>query len=218
MEIDLQFYEIDHMKNHISSVILKLPLQWTTFFRRKSVVLKFKKVLKEHEGRIHYQIHRLGIPSDLYDDFYAEGLITLWKAYKNYDPEEGDLGTYLNYRIRFRLIDLLRKKVRQREADEEVLERGQVELHDGNRHRTSSMPLVNPEGISLEKTDFWQEVRKPLTERQWKWVKYFIIQELSIKEIQELEGVSEAAVKSWGREVRRKLGDEKMRQKLIKLL
>lgn len=206
------------MKSHYSSAILKLPLQWTTFLGGKSLIQSFERVLKENEGRIHYQIQRLGITGDQYDDFYAEGLITLWKAYKNFDEKEGNLGTYLNYRIRFRLIDLLRKKLRDDERKEEIIERGKVELHDGNRHRTSSVPLVNPEGITLQKTEFWEEVRKPLTEKQWKWVKYFIIQNLTIKEIQEIEDVSEAAVKGWGQEVRRKLRNEEVWKKLIKLL
>jgi len=42
----------------------------------------FQTFFQTNEGRIHYQIQRLGITGDLYEDFYSEGMIALWKAYK----------------------------------------------------------------------------------------------------------------------------------------
>lgn len=72
--------------------------------------LDFELFFKQHEARIHYQIHRLGISHNWYDDFYAEGILALWDAYKEFDEAKGNLGTFVNYKIRFRLIDLLRKK------------------------------------------------------------------------------------------------------------
>lgn len=179
---------------------------------------EFSSFVQENEDRIHFHIHRLGISPDLYDDFYSEGLYALWKAYESYQPDQGNLGTFLNYRIRYRLIDLLRKKMRQQENMDALLENKKAEIDDGNKHRTLHTPLVNPQGIPLDTEEFWNEVRKHLTAKQWNWVKYFIIDELSIKEIQEKEGVSNAAVKGWGSEVRRKLSTESIRQKLMNLL
>ena len=80
------------------------------------------------------------------------------------------------------------------------------------------MPVVNREGMIVKDDAFWEEVRSRLTENQWKWVEYFIIADLTIKEIMEIEGVSADAVKGWGRAVRRKLKDEELRKKLEDLI
>lgn len=168
----------------------------------------FEVFFRQHENRIHFQIHRLGISKAWYDDFYAEGIVALWDAYREFDKARGDLGTFINYKVRFRLIDLLRKKLRRQEVMEKMVEEARVSLESGNRHRASGRVLVDPTGIVVEDDSFWRKVRSRLTERQWLWVKYFIIADLSIKEIMELEGVSADAVKNWGREVRRKLRDE----------
>ncbi|NLJ19250.1 MAG: hypothetical protein GX355_10375 [Globicatella sulfidifaciens] len=37
----------------------------------------------------------------------------MWDAYREFDEARGNLGTFVNYKIRFRLIDLLRKKLRR---------------------------------------------------------------------------------------------------------
>jgi len=61
-------------------------------------------------------------------------------------------------------------------------------------------------------------VRKVLSEKQWKCVQNFIIADLTVKEIMEIEDVSASAVKSWGREVRKKLRDENVRRRLEELM
>jgi len=63
--------------------------------------------------------------------------------------------------------------------------------------------------IDSEFEEFWRDVRSRLSEKQWKWVEYVVIADLSVKEVMEIEDVTADAVKGWGREVRRKLGDEK---------
>lgn len=40
----------------------------------------------------------------------------LWDAYRDFDEVRGNLGTFINYKIRFRLIELLRKKLRCQEV------------------------------------------------------------------------------------------------------
>ena len=180
----------------------------------------FETFFKENERRIHFQIHRLGISGDLYDEFYSEGIIALWKAYQEFDSSKGgELSTFINYKIRFHLIDLLRKKLRYKEVMEEAVKDRITEIDNGNRHRATGMPIVNVSEITLEDNDeYWNEIRKHLSENQWKWVKYFIIADLSVKEIMEIEGVTADAVKGWGRAVRAKLRDEALRRKLERLL
>lgn len=174
----------------------------------------FEWFLQANERRIHYQIHRLGIKGDGYEDFYAEGVLALWKTYQHYDAAKSEIGTYLNYQIRYRLIDLLRKKIRDDEGKEKVVLEETKLLDNGNRHRASGMPVVYVSGITLKEPAFWTEIKGRLTEKQWKWVEYFIIADLSIKEIMEIENVSADTVKSWGKAVRGKLRDERLRKRL----
>lgn len=79
-------------------------------------------------------IHRLNVSGDWYDEFYAEGLLALWQAFGEFEEAKGDVGTFLNYRIRFRLIDLLRKKVREEEVKEELMRRTERELLRGTSY------------------------------------------------------------------------------------
>ena len=45
----------------------------------------FDTFFSRHKNRIHYQIHRLNIPKELHEEFYTEGIVALWQAYKDYD-------------------------------------------------------------------------------------------------------------------------------------
>lgn len=170
--------------------------------------MNFEQFFKHNEGRIHYQIRRLGIKQDWYDDFYSEAILALWEAYKDFDHQKGNLGTFINYKIRYRLIDLLRKKIREQETLQKTLEQAQTTQQNGNYHRGTGRPLIDPKGIEVQDDYFWKKVRSRLTHKQWLWVKYFIIADLTIKEIMEIEQVSADAVKSWGKEVRKKLRKE----------
>ena len=177
--------------------------------------VEFEAFFKANERRIHFQIHRLGISGDWYSEFYTEGVFALWRAYKEYEESKGEIGTFINYQIRYRLIDLMRKKMRDEQVMEEAIAEEKTKIDNGNRHRGSGVPVVNVSDIALEDREFWQEVRSRLTETQWKWVEYFIIADMSVKEIMELEGVSADAVKGWGRQVRRKLRKEEgLKEKL----
>lgn len=182
----------------------------------------FEQFFKANERRIHYQIHRLGIFGSWYDEFYSEGVVALWKAYKEFDESKGaEIGTFINFQVRFRLVDLLRKKLREQELLEAKMEEKKHELDDGNRHRRTGMPAVHASDFDIDIDDsdaFWQEIRRHLSEKQWKWVIYFVIADLSIKEIMELEDVSADTVKSWGKAVRGKLRNEEMKKRLRRLM
>src|SRR5690625_3771608 len=172
--------------------------------------LEFETFLKVNEVRIHLQLRQLGIKGDMYEEFYAEGVVALWQAYRSYDACRGKLGTFLNYRIRYRLLNLLRKKSRESKYwDDAVLQR-MVELCDGNWKRVcrADLPLFDGRGVVIasELETCWRDVRSRLSEEQWKGVEYVVIADLAVKEVMELENVTADAVKGWGKEVRRKLG------------
>ena len=170
----------------------------------------FELFFKANQNRIHYQIHRLNVRYDWRDEFFTEGIVALWAAYQDYDDAKGDVGTFLNFRIRYRLIDLLRKKIRDEERDEEIIQQQTTNMTSGTQVRHATTPLPDKTGLTLkvdseEKAAFWESIQAQLTDKQWKWVKYFIIADLSIKEIMEIEDVSADAVKNWGRSARKKL-------------
>ncbi|QKY68414.1 RNA polymerase sigma factor [Lentibacillus sp. CBA3610] len=129
------------------------------------------------------------------------------------------MSTYFNYVIRNRLIDLIRKETKEQEKQRMSLQKHQAELEDGNYYRGGSTTDRNKltrvaEDNGMYHSDFWEDVKKDLSEKQWKWVKYFIIEDMSVQEIAEQEGVSVEAVKSWGKAARRKLRWEVAEDKL----
>src|SRR5690625_7933156 len=69
--------------------------------------LEFRDLLMRNKQRIYYQLHRLNI-NDTHQEFYQEGLVAMWNAYRTYKADKGPFATYFNYTIRYRMIDLLR--------------------------------------------------------------------------------------------------------------
>lgn len=163
----------------------------------------FEEIFQQNEKRIHYQIHKLHI-RDPHNEFYIEGLYAMWLAYKNYQPDKGPMATYFNYVIRNRLIDLIRNKNKEQIIDEAFVQKENIDKYDGN-HSASSGPIISTEEIEIVDEKIWNEVQEILSPNQWKWVNYYVVQDLSQKEIAEREGVSIDAVKGWSREARRKL-------------
>ncbi|QKY70281.1 sigma-70 family RNA polymerase sigma factor [Lentibacillus sp. CBA3610] len=167
--------------------------------------LSFEEIFQQNEQRIHYHMHKLGI-HDGKGEYYVEGIYAMWMAYKKYDPNKGPLGTYFNYTIRYRLIDMLRKKTKedhhQQLATQAVSEAAdQGYLADSQR--------IDAPGETDADEAFWNRIRDRLTLNQWKWVQLYIIEDMTLKEIAQQEGVTVEAVKSWGRGVRKKLREDK---------
>src|SRR5699024_6339994 len=106
----------------------------------------FELFFKQHAPRIYHQIKRLNIHPSQFDDFYTEGLIALWEAYKTYDIQKGNISTYINYTIRHQLLDHLRKKIRQNSIEENYHAQLKVDLTNGNRIRHTHVPLLEING------------------------------------------------------------------------
>ncbi|SDQ16953.1 sigma-70 family RNA polymerase sigma factor [Virgibacillus salinus] len=173
----------------------------------EKVSMTFEEIFEQNEKRIHYHMLKLGI-NDPHREFYVEGLYAMWMAYKKYDPDKGPLATYFNYTIRNRLIDMLRTKTREDNNEQKINQKEICEVDNGNSCGTMKLPIFDQNGITIEDNTFWESVKSKLTENQWKWVHFFIIEGMSKQEIAQQEGVSIDAVKSWGREMRKKLKDE----------
>ncbi|WP_067725972.1 sigma-70 family RNA polymerase sigma factor [Oceanobacillus damuensis] len=155
----------------------------------------FEEIFEHNERRIHFYMRKLNI-RDPHDEFYQEGIVAMWNAYENYQPDKGTLATYFNYTIRNRMIDLMRKQNREQEKEELCVRRSSAQLYDGNLFQSAgaAYPIIKAESFQIPDRDFWQNVKDELSDKQWKWVKFHI-----------MEGMSADAVKSWGKEARRKL-------------
>jgi RNA polymerase sigma factor (sigma-70 family) len=177
----------------------------------------FEEVFKQNEKRIYFHMQRLGI-YDTHREFYLEGLYAMWMAYKKYEPDKGPLSTFFNYNIRNQLIDMLRKKARDQYKDQMFINNGKHLVDHGNRSGHRKNPVIETSGIQVKDTKIWEEVKAALTENQWNWVYYHVVLEMRYKEIGALKGVSTDAVKSWGREARRKLRSEPTFSAILELL
>ncbi|WP_029270227.1 sigma-70 family RNA polymerase sigma factor [Virgibacillus alimentarius] len=184
---------------------------------KKFAELSFEEIMKQNERRVHYHIHRLNV-RDPHKEFYQEGLVAMWNAYEKYEPDKGPLATYFNYSIRNRMIDLMRKKARALRNDEVFIEEEKKKMDNGNRSCKDRLPLLDFSDIPVDDRSVWKHVRERLTDNQWKWVASFIILELPLKEIARREGVTVEAVKSWGKQARKKLRDAKLKEKLLVLV
>src|SRR5699024_8415387 len=145
---------------------------------------------------------------DTHNEFYTEGLYAMWNAYKKYQPNKGPMGTYFNYEIRFRLLDMLRRKTTELNNADKAREMQKAEIDHGNRYSSYKRPLIHKTDINIHDKTFWTFIRSRLTANQWKWVDYYIIQGMSQKEIAEKENVTIDAIKSWAREARKHLRKE----------
>lgn len=176
----------------------------------------FEEIFEQNERRIHYHLHKLNI-RDPHHEFFQEGLIGMWKAYEQYQPNKGPLGTYFNFMIRNRLIDSIRKESRRMEKEVLASKDEEAAFDTEIFQKTNNSTL---EDSSLEESlkhnpDLWKHIKGLLTEKQWKWLKYYIIEDLTIKEIAEQEEVSVEAVKGWAKEARKKLRKDPNLKKFI---
>ncbi|MBN8235101.1 sigma-70 family RNA polymerase sigma factor [Halobacillus kuroshimensis] len=151
----------------------------------------FEQLLAEWERSIHYHIRKLHI-IDANGDFYAEGLFALWQAHRTYNPEAGEFSTYAHWKIRNALIDQIRRENNRQERENRFVE----ELIHSEDYIWEDEPVD---------TYFWDQVKNLLTPNQWKWVSHRVKQGRSVAETARIEGVTQDAVKNWGRHARNKL-------------
>ncbi|WP_028783931.1 sigma-70 family RNA polymerase sigma factor [Thalassobacillus devorans] len=151
----------------------------------------FEEILKQYDNMIHYHIHKLHI-NDPEQEFYQEGCIALWEAYQSFDPERGAFRQLANYKIHHRFIDLIRKHSKAAENEKNYVDQ-HANLEDNSTYD-------QPEDYYL-----WNRLKNELTEKQWKWVKYFIVEDLPYAVIAKKENTTVDAVKNWGREAKKKL-------------
>ncbi|WP_174614720.1 sigma-70 family RNA polymerase sigma factor [Virgibacillus ihumii] len=178
--------------------------------------ISFEEIFEQNKRRIHFQIHKLNI-NDPHEEFFQEGLIAMWNAYEKYQPDKGPMATYFNCIIRNRLIDHLRKETTHQNIQEKAIKEELTQITEGNHHSLRGkvdLRLVSEQSLPLTDPALWKSLKSHLTERQWKWIYYHIIEDMSYTEIAVTENTTVEAVKSWGKQVRMKLRDPAFREKL----
>lgn len=143
-------------------------------------------------------------------------MVILWQAYEAFDPEQGELNSFLNARLRLRFIDLIRRNTRQADAEEEAQLAIKNVIATGNKIRRTNQHLLQRTGIYLLDESLFHYIRSQLTDRQWKWLYYYAIQGYKLREIAQKEAVDIEAVKGWAKAARKKLKQDPYLKELIK--
>lgn len=145
--------------------------------------VEFDQLLKQYHPMIRKIIYSLHIYRDV-DEFYQIGLIALWDAWKWFQKEKGEFSNYAYSFIKGRMLNELNRASKRQER----------------------MVLPKEEYWELVEDSFLEQPLEEefllaycptLTEKEKKWVLFFCIESLSIKEIAEKEKVSLSAVKQW---------------------
>jgi RNA polymerase sigma factor (sigma-70 family) len=154
----------------------------------------FHEIHKQFEPMIHKIIHSLHIFRDR-EEFYQTGLIALWEASENFNPDKGVFAAFAYSYIKGRMLTELNQKTK---------------LHDRHTYpKEEFWELVEDE---------WQETPlsretlhaycEGLTAGQAKWVMYTFRDMLTVREIAEKEEVSVGAVKKWRHGAKERLKEE----------
>lgn len=145
---------------------------------------RFEELAVKYEPMIYHVIHSLHIYKNR-DEFYQTGLIALWEAYLRFDAEKGNFGTYAYSFIKGRMLTELSK---QRRNEERTVFPKEETFWDMKKDDNDCRPL---ELLTL------LSYCHGLTEKQKQWVVYTFYDGMSVREIAEVEKVSQSAVKKW---------------------
>lgn len=158
---------------------------------KDSLMESFEQLAEQYEPMIHKIMSTLHIYKNK-EEFRQLGLISLWEAQQNFNPEKGNFSSYAYTCMKGKFLS---------------------EMTEFNKQEERS---VHP------KEEFWEFIEDPfikqplegklilsycgsLTPHQTKWVLYTFIHNLTISEIAEKENVSISAVKAWRKGAKLKL-------------
>jgi RNA polymerase sigma factor (sigma-70 family) len=133
-------------------------------------------------------IRFLGLQQD-YQEAFQRGLIALWEAWRDFDPQKGYFPPYAKSKITGRLRTLATKSYQERERYEPLT---------GNEDRIQEQDKVS-EKYSIDLEDF------KFSQKERLWVTEFIQEGFNTEEIAARHHVSANTVRSWKKGVKRKL-------------
>jgi RNA polymerase sigma factor (sigma-70 family) len=119
-----------------------------------------------------------------FDEYYQIGLIALWEASRQFQPEKGTFSSFVYKKVYWNIVSHLRKQWR--------MKKNECSLTDEFVH---ILPASLPQHSSNREA--LQMILRDLTECQKKWLIGYIVENKSLKKIAEEEGVPIGAVKQW---------------------
>ncbi|KFZ42955.1 RNA polymerase subunit sigma-70 [Anoxybacillus flavithermus] len=139
--------------------------------------MSFEKIVDEYRPLISYMIRKLHIRRHV-DEYMQIGLIALWEAYERYDETKGSFCTFAFKMIRWRIVSQLRKETK-------------------NVYVPLPEEYVLKEDVDFFANIVWEDALQYLTPRERIWLIRHVIEEKTLKQIADEEGVSINAVKQW---------------------
>ncbi|MBP3039935.1 sigma-70 family RNA polymerase sigma factor [Bacillaceae bacterium Marseille-Q3522] len=159
----------------------------------------FEQLVKQYEPMLFRIMHSLHIYKNK-EEFYQLGLISLWEARQRFDSAKGSFTNYAYTYIKGKFLTEMTKTNRYEERCFYPKEEFWDIIED------DALPSHLQHTILLSYC-------QGLTNNQKKWLLYTFLEDLSVKDIAEKEGVSVSTVKLW-----RKGAKEKLKQRLAFLL
>ncbi|WP_053360675.1 sigma-70 family RNA polymerase sigma factor [Bacillus sp. FJAT-27251] len=153
----------------------------------------FDQLSTQYAPMIHKIIQSLHIYKNK-DEYYQHGLIGLWEAHNNFDPQKGKFSSYAYLFIKGRLMTELTAANKHDSLTAGVDEEWWLGIAD------EGIPCPLEEDILLA---YCQRAR--LTENQTKWVLYHCLKGFEIRQIAVIENVSPSTVKGWRTGAKEKL-------------
>lgn len=140
---------------------------------------EFDQLVEQFTPMIHSIIRNLNIYKN-HQDFYQIGLIYLWQAYKNYDPNKGKFSTYAYLSIRRGIVHELQTMMRKEQFEQYV--------EDDFWNTIIDVPNMTRE--------LWiQELLMKLPEKDRQFIELYYMKGYSLKELADLFQVSYATIK-----------------------
>lgn len=166
------------------------------FSEREGKMEPFEQLSKKYSPMIHSIMNQLHIYKNKHE-FYQIGLIALWEAQRNFQPEKGAFASYAYSFMKGRMLTELANAKRWEEATAAFLE------------ETNAGFLESPKNHEPLEKEILLSYCKTLTSKQKFWVVAAFYEGLTTKEIAAKANVSESAVKKW-----KKGALEKLKQQL----
>jgi len=151
-------------------------------------ILKYKNFL-------YYRIKKEGIKhQDSIDDIFTEVVVRIMKTYKGFDPERGNILSWLLFQVKSVTSHYLEKRKRSKDM---MIQGFSVGLEDADQKDTILKVVLEGSRVNKEEgSNLVQDLidNSTLTTKQKEVLTYKIINHLTIEEIAEKRGVHERGV------------------------
>ncbi|MCM3715637.1 sigma-70 family RNA polymerase sigma factor [Alkalihalobacillus oceani] len=155
----------------------------------------FEQLVTDYEPLLKSCIQKLNLYRD-YEEYYQIGMIALWTAYCQFDPEKGAFPAYAQKVVRGHMLMFMKK---EQHFSERHL------LHDDDT--TYRLADNDAEEAFEAVTAPLEEYLHPLSARERLWVLETFVQQKKLGQIATEQGVSPNTVASWRKQALKKLRD-----------